>query len=456
MDADELEILKGEVDALARSLAEERFRHVAGLEPRPALRPIFAAHGSAAHRETVAALRAQGEAELARRVAVLRAERSAAEEEEQWRAAESAASCPGPDGPVSLAAAELGERHEANRSRRLALGRAAASAIRAAAPHREAAAEARARSHAESGLSPPWEDVVEADAVLNASEDAYRDGLSWLAARADLAPAPAGDLERADLLHLLALRTYDGLFRRATLAPELDRAFRGLGLDASRVRLDGEDRAGKWPGAHAHEGRVSLARQGGAADWLGLFAAAGAAVAAGLSRPATRDPAFPAAIGALASSLLLEPRFLAAAVGVERRQAPDLVRALAVLRLFELRARAAALRVAAEVERGTSGAAWREAHREALSAAALASWPDGLAARDADADLLRASLRGAAWGEALRRELTERLDEDFWRNPRTAPAIAGMLAVGAGGPGTEKPPLAVAAGALVKRIERGA
>jgi len=455
VDAEELEMLRAEVDALARELADERFRHVAGLEPRPSLQPIFRAHSPAAHRETAAALRAQGEAGLAERVAGLRAERAAALHEEAWRAAESVAAGPGPEGPLSLAAAELGLRGESSRPRRLALGRAAAHAIGRSAPPREAAAEARARSRAESGLSPPWEDVVEADGVLVASADAYRDGLSWIASREDLAPLPAGDLERADLLHLLALGAHDALFRRASLAPELDRAFRGLGLDASRVRLDGEDRAGKWPGAHALEGRVSFRRQGGAADWLGLFDAAGRAAAASYGRPSTRDPAFPAAIGALASSLLLEPRFLADAVGLERRHAPDLVRALSVRRLFELRARAAALRVAAEVERGTSGAAWRRLHREALSAAALASWPDGLAARDAGAGELSAALRGAAWGEALRRDLTERLDEDFWRNPRTAPALAGMLAAGGAGPATERPPLAVAAGALVRAIERG-
>ena len=49
------------------------------------------------------------------------------------------------------------------------------------------------------GLSPPWEAVVEGDQILNVSEDAYREGLSWLAAREGLSPAPGGDLSRADL-----------------------------------------------------------------------------------------------------------------------------------------------------------------------------------------------------------------------------------------------------------------
>ncbi|HEY6105129.1 MAG TPA: hypothetical protein VIV59_04055, partial [Anaeromyxobacteraceae bacterium] len=112
----------------------------------------------------------------------------------------------------------------------------------------------------------------------------------------------------------------------------------------------------------------------------------------------------------------------------------------------------AALRVAAEVERGSSGAAWREAHREALSAAALAAWPDGLAARDAWGERHRLALEGAAWGEVLRARLVEAHDEDWWRNPRAAATLAGWLAAGRAGPEAEKPPPASAARALLRRL----
>jgi hypothetical protein len=86
MDAGEVEVLRGEVDALLADLALERWRHVAGIEPAPALAPLFQARSRAAHRETVAALRARGEDALADVVAALRAERAAAEDEEAWRA----------------------------------------------------------------------------------------------------------------------------------------------------------------------------------------------------------------------------------------------------------------------------------------------------------------------------------------------------------------------------------
>jgi hypothetical protein len=455
LDDAEVEWLRGEVDALTRELAAARIRTVAGMDPSPALQAVFRGRTRAAHRETVSALRERGDAALAERVAALRAERAAAADEEAWRAAESAATADGPEGARPLAEVEAAAAAEVGRARRRLLANASARAIGEAAAAGEAAAERRAAARAEAGLTPPWEDVVEGDALLAASDDAWRDLLSWLAARDGLAPAPGGDLERADLLHLLRLGEWSGHFRPGMLPLRLREALGGLGLPLSPVRIDAEDRPAKWPGVHVLEARVSFRRCGGAPDWVGLFRAAGQASAAALSSPSARDPAFPFAAGALAASLLAEPRFLERSLDVARARARDLARAVALRALFELRARAAALRVAAEVERGTSGRAWRAAHREALSAALLAAWPDGLAARDARVEEHRAALRGAAWGERLRADLVERFDEDFWRNPRTATWIAGVLAAGRAGPDEERPPLASAAGALVRRLEAG-
>jgi hypothetical protein len=355
---------------------------------------------------------------------------------------------------VPLGRAELAVLAERDRERRLAFGRAAASAIGAASRAGEAAAEKRARARAEVGLTPDWEAVVAADEVLDASEDGYRDVLAWLARlELGLAPGPRGDLDRSDLLHLLALRRWDGLFPAGMLAPALRRTVEGLGLDLGRIRVEEGDRRPQWPGAHAFEWQVSFRRRGGAADWMDLLRAAGEALAAAACPPRSRQPALPASLGALLLGLLLEPAFLVRTLGAERSQVGDLLRALALSRLFALRARAAALRVAAEVERGSSGAAWRQAHREALSAAALAAWPDGLAARDAEGQGHRLALEGAAWAELLRTRLVEAHDEDWWRNPRAAATLAGWLAAGGVGPEAERPPLASAARALVRRLE---
>ncbi len=127
------------------------------------------------------------------------------------------------------------------------------------------------------------------------------------------------------------------------------------------------------------------------------------------------------------------------------------MRALALRQLFQLRADAAALRVASEVERGTSGTAWYEAHREALTLAAAAAWPTGLWARDGEASAAAARLRGAAHAETLRTSLVERFDEDWWRNPRAAAELRSVLAGGVVPPGAPAK-LAVAGDALVSKM----
>jgi hypothetical protein len=356
---------------------------------------------------------------------------------------------------MGLSDAALSSLHERDRDRRRALGRAVAGAALASSAPREAAAETRAAARAGLGLTPAWEDVVQADEVLAASEGAYREVLAWFARQQGLELPPRGGLDRVELLHLLAFRDHDGLFRPGPLSQVVLDGFDGLGIDVRRVRLDGSARAAKWPGAHAFEGRVSLRRQGGLADWLDLPDAAGRAAAAAISRPSTRDPALPATVGALGSWLLLEPRFIEAATGLDRKRSRDVVRRLALRLLFQLRAHAAALRVAVEVERGTGGRAWHDAHREALSRAALAGWPGGLGPRDADAGAHRTALAGAAWAAAIRHDLRERFDEDYWRNPRTGEALAGRIAAGSPGPQEERPPLARAAEALGAQLGAG-
>jgi hypothetical protein len=165
-------------------------------------------------------------------------------------------------------------------------------------------------------------------------------------------------------------------------------------------------------------------------DWIDLLDGLGRALAASHAPPRLRDPVFGHALGWLLASLLFEPRWLAERCDVDRREATDLVRALRLRRLFALRARAAAFRIAAEVERGMCGRAWRDAYRDAMTSALSAEWDAVRAARDADGPAHRAALAGAGQGEALRRAVVERFDEDWWRNPRTAEHLAALLAAG--------------------------
>ena len=455
MDRGEMDQVAGEVDTLVAALDEERFRHVAGIEGEPALARPFALRSRAAHRETVRMLRDSGDPALAERVAGLRAERAQAELEEGWRAAESAAAGAGPDGRAPLAGLEAAMPRERDPGRRRALAAAAAQALAPAASAREAAIETRARARAEVGLAPDWRAVVLGDAALAASDDVWRDVLPYTVRR-ELGTAGSEGLSRADLLHTLALARWDGLFRAGMLAVAAKLTLEPLGLELGRVRIDDADRPAKWPGAHAIGARISFRARGGGGDWQDLLAAVGRALAAGAAPPSARDPDLAEALAWILGALLLEPRWLAERADVDRRHAEDVVRDLALRRLLALRADGAALRVAAEVERGLSGAAWREAHRAALHAATSATWEGVRAARDGDADALSARLRGAEAGEALRRELVERFDEDWWRNPRSAAHLAGLLAAGALPRAEAPPPGGLAARHLVSRLEGGA
>ncbi|MFT3913712.1 MAG: hypothetical protein QM704_06280 [Anaeromyxobacteraceae bacterium] len=435
MEELELALVPDTLDALTRALDEVRHRHVAGLEPEPDVAGPFTAHGAAAHRRTVTALREAGDAPLAARVAALRAERAQAEAEARWRALEAGVSVvrrahelPGA-GAATLAELELAGLRERDPERRHALARAAAGALEPAAAAREAAVEARARARAEVGLAPEWPAVVEGDGVLAATDDAWRDVLAFHVREALPGVEPRA-LTRADLLALLALPRWDGHFRAGMLAIGVRATLGPLGLDGGRVRVDDAGRPAQWPGAHATGARVSFRPRGGANDWQDLFAALGRAHAAAARRPHRREPLLAEAVAWLLASVLEEPRWLAERADVDRPRARDAVRALALRRLFALRADAAALRVATEVERGLSGAAWREAHREALHAATGAAWEGVRASRDGDAGALAARVQGAGAGEALRREVRERFDEDWWRNPRTGPWLGALLADG--------------------------
>jgi hypothetical protein len=454
MDAGEMDVVAQDVDALLIALDETRSRHVRGLEDDPAIERTFLQHHRAAHKETAAALRLAGYEDLAGRVAALRAERSAAQHEERWRSEDARATGTGPRGPQPLAALELEIPRQQDPERRAAYAKAAAEAMGAAAAAREGWAETRARAAAEVGLAPDWRAVVEGDEVLAASDDGYREVLAFTARQAFGEAARSTGLVRADLLRVLALTRWDGLFKGGMLEIALRLTLERLGLDLARIRIDAGDHPATWPGVHAVGTRISFRPRGGAGDWQDLLAAAARALAAASARPSARDPLLAEALAWLLGSVALEPRWLADRVDVERRHARDVVRDLALRRLFALRADAAALRVATEVERGLSGSAWRNAHRDALSQATGATWDGVRASRDSDASRLATAVRGAGAGERLRLEMRQRFDEDWWRNPRAAEHLAALLAAGALPlPVDAPPPASAAARLLVARLE---
>ena len=444
MDDEQIQTLTRKVDALADALAGERGRHLAGIEPEPALLACFEASPEACDPEVAAGLKGGGHRALSDRVTEGWVGRRLAPLEEAWRAAESSARVGhSPDGSIPLATAELELARQPDRTRRLALAAAVAEALegprgqqdprrqQGPARHREAHAEARARLRAEAGLVPDWGAVVEGDQLLGATDDAWRALRDHAASRTPgLDGAARSDLRRADLLHLAAHAPLDGHFRPSALQAAVRAVVADLGPAAERVRVDEAARPAAWPGAHACGGRVIFRARGGLADWVDLLDAFGRSLAAAHQPPHARDPLLAAALGGLLSGLTLERRWLEARLEVSRRDSADLARAALLRRLLSARCAAAALRVATEASRGLSGQAWREAHREALGAATGAAWDGVRASRDGDAAPLVTAVRGLAEGERLRAGLRERFDEDWWRNPRTREHLAALLAGG--------------------------
>jgi len=459
MDTEERERLALELDQAVARLEAERARNQAGLEAAPALVDCFGGRHPDEWLDAARRVREAGDAPLAGRLLLLHVEAVGAPHEEAWRAAEASATVAGPDGALALSDAERAVAREGDRPRRKALAQAISASMEGPARHREAWGEALARTRAAVGLYPDWEVVVAGDQLLGACDEAWRDLLEYMARRdLGLAPAPEGALERHDLLRLTAFPALDGLFRPLALARTVHGLARQLGLertlDSGKVRVDESSRAQAVPLAHPEGARTTFRSAGGLPDWPSLLDALGRSLAAAHQPPHLRDPVFAAALGRLLAGLCLEPRWLAAQLGVERREAPDLVRALALRELLRIRTAAAALRVATEAERGLSGRAWREAHREALSAALLAAWDGVRASRDARAAPLADTVRGFAEGERLRAELRQRFDEDWWRNPRTREHLAGLLAAGTLLEGEPASPAAAAAG-LARVVERG-
>jgi hypothetical protein len=218
-----------------------------------------------------------------------------------------------------------------------------------------------------------------------------------------------------------------------------------LRLDLSAggcIRLDSDDRPAKPLGARAvavdppHDVRVCLLPAVGPGALRDLLAALGRAhLRAGPPPDAPpedlwlSDPGLDHACAGLFAFLLLDPRWIKRCAHADLSR--DDERAIGIAHLFEARIRAA--RTLASREAHVSGFSARAgaASRDLFQRACGASLPAGLALRDLDPWLEPfAELRGSAFAASAWRNLRDRYDEDFWRNPRAGAAIQGFFARG--------------------------
>jgi hypothetical protein len=312
---------------------------------------------------------------------------------------------------------------------------------------REAAAraggEAYAARHAALAGFDPGALAAEARAFLAATEDACREALPYVARRyvgEGVRPLPEGDLAAHDLSFLASALPFGALFPTAGLAPTVLPLLEGMGLPPAKLglHLDLGREPGRAPGAVVaalavpRPVAVLLRTTGLPADYRAFLGALGTAVqlasvpaAAPVEDKRCRDDGVLGAYGVLFEGLPANPVFLRRVLGAGKPEATEASRVLSLAALLEARSRCARFEHELSVwNQGPTGSVAR-AFVEREEAATFARTHEALAFAGIEPGLSAAHrLRALGLGATLERELTERFDEDWFRNPRTGPFLA--------------------------------
>ncbi|MBF5043688.1 MULTISPECIES: peptidase M3 [Myxococcaceae] len=470
-----LHSLHARLDDFLTELATLHYRHGAGLSPTLPLADLYRSFPELSSQEAFAELgegiaraSARGEGVTVRRLSLLR-ERVAAEVEEALgaRAAERVAAHEAQsqlavdDRALSLSEALSQLPREPHRGRRGLLERAAGSFLWEArglyGDRREAALRAAERlgfpdylalQEAVTGiaLAPLLE---QAEATLKATEDAYRDLLGYVLKKVDplLRPLPAGGAHRHDLQYALRAPWMAEHFRREDLGPALRHFLMDMGFDTPQqryIRLDDEAREGKSPRPFVvalqvpRDVRLVVQPHGGL-DALGALlheyghAQHLAHVDDGLPVELRRlsDPSVTEGVAALFDRLPADAGWLKRYLRLPTSPATDGARLAAFGALAVLRRHCAKLAYERSLSlRGPSeerAEEYAEGQRRALAVEPHA----GFFLFDVDPQLYGARyLRGWALEARLQRHLTQRFNEDFWRNPAAGAWLRTLFARG--------------------------
>ncbi|MBI4419567.1 MAG: hypothetical protein HY560_01970 [Gemmatimonadetes bacterium] len=279
---------------------------------------------------------------------------------------------------------------------------------------------------------------------LEDTEDVYREALGRLVRRR--LGVPLDDLPRSDAAWAFRADRFDGAFDGARLVPTAMRQIKEMGIDPvqnGRIRFDTDERAGKQPRAFCvpvrvpHEVYLVLRPRGGHADYRTFWHEHGHAV-----HFASTDPELPFAARWLGDNSVTEgfamlwdhlpwdPRWLARYSGLSPADARDLRFELAVGELFMLRRYAAKLGYELVLHRGDLDRMAPE-YAERLTRATLFRYPEGDYLLDVDPGFYAARyLRAWQLQVLLASALTERFDEDWYRNPRAGSLVQHLMSRG--------------------------
>jgi len=284
--------------------------------------------------------------------------------------------------------------------------------------------------------------AAECEQFLGDTADMWRE---LLAERLRSFGVPREEATRADALALFRLREYDDAFSEGAMTPAVQRQCAEMRLDptaSGRVILDLGDRPGKRPRAFCSPVRVPeevylvLRPHGGQSDWTTLLHELGHALHFGYARADypfeyrwLGDNSVTEGYAMLFDHRMQDRGWLARYTALGAARLPRFLRLAAVEELHFVRRYCAKLLYEIQVYAG--GAPWAalpELYAESLTAAT------GFRYRSVDAFLdldprfystryIRAWQLQAVLNEAL----TERFDEDWWRNPATGPWVITEL-----------------------------
>jgi hypothetical protein len=285
--------------------------------------------------------------------------------------------------------------------------------------------------------------------VLQRTEDAYRDVLAYVLKKVEplLRPLPGGEARRHDLQHALQVPWMDPFFRREDAWPAVTRWLGEWGLTPNaqgRIRIDDEERPGKASRPFAAvvrvpgEVRLVLQPRGGMDSLGSLLHELGHAqhrahVSDTLPMELRRlgDASVTEGYAAVFERLLLSPGWLKRYLDLPTLAARDATRLAAFQALAVLRRHCAKLSYELSLSRRGASAERADEYADSQRRALFVEPHPGYFLHDVDPQLYVAHyLRGWALETRLTARLTERFNEDFWRNPAAAAWLKGLFARG--------------------------
>jgi len=277
-----------------------------------------------------------------------------------------------------------------------------------------------------------------------ADTKAMWDDLLPAAARRSLGVA-VGELTRADALALLRASEFDRYFPGDQMETVVRKQVREMGIDpdgGGRIRFDTGERAGKRSRAFCAPVRVPeevylvMRPHGGQTDYQTLLHELGHALHFAYTRPDypfeyrwVGDNSVTESYAMLFDHLMQSPGWLLRYSGLGRKELPPFLRAAALEELQFLRRYCAKLIY--EVELYAGGTDWdrlSDLYVETLTTATSFRYRRSDAFIDVDARFYAARyLRAWQLGALIAAVLTERFNEDWYRNPQAGPWLVGQL-----------------------------